>query len=122
MNSERAIDKAKQHFSKEIIGELKSLDVPEWGDDKGPMTIYYYPKMNFAQQRKIGELLKEGNQAEALCQQLVFRALNENKKPLFAQGEIKELMRDVDPDIILNICNRMAINDQEYSIDEIEKN
>jgi len=120
--SKRAIDKATQHFSDTIIGDLKSLEVPEWGDDEGPMVIYYYPKMNFAQQRKIGELLEKGDRAEALCQQLIYRALNENKKPIFAQGEMKEMMHNVDPDIVMNICNRMAVHDQDFSIDEIEKN
>ena len=120
--NERPIDKARNHFSNEVIGDLKNLEVPEWGDDKGPMVIYYYPKMNFAQQRKIGELLEKGDRAEALCQQLIYRALNENKKPLFAQGEMRELMHSVDPDIILNICNRMALNDKDLSLDEIEKN
>lgn len=118
----RAIEHAKNHFTKEIIGELQSLEVPEWGDDNGPMVIYHYPKMNFAQQRKIGELLEKGDRAEALCQQLIYRALNENKKPLFQQAEMTELMHSVDPDIILNICNRMALNDKDLSLDEIEKN
>jgi hypothetical protein len=35
---------------------------------------------------------------------------------------MRELMHSVDPDIILNICNRMAVDDQDFSIDEIEKN
>jgi len=120
--NERLIDKAKNHFSKEILGNLKTLEVPEWGDDQGPMVIYYYPKMNFAQQRKIGELLEKGDRAEALCQQLIYRVLSENKKPMFAQGEMKLLMNSVDPDVVLSICNRMAFDDTELSADDIEKN
>jgi len=120
--SERAIDKASKHFSNEILGNLKNIEVPEWGDDKGPMIIYYYPKMNFAQQRKVGEFFSKGDQAGGLIQTLIYRSLDANKKPLFAQAEFKQFERDVDPDIILNICNRMVVDDVDITPEEAEKN
>jgi hypothetical protein len=118
----RAIDKATNHFSKEVVGDLRSIDVPEWGDENGPMTIYYYPRMNFEQQRKVGELFSKGDQAGGIIQSLIYRALDADKKPLFSQGEFKQLERSVDPDVVLNIVNRMSIGDNDYSPDEAEKN
>ena len=120
--SKRAIDKATQHFSDTIIGNLKSIEVPEWGDENGPMVIHFYPKMNFAQQRKVGEFFAKGDQAGGLIQTLIYRALDADKKPLFAQAEYKQLERDVDPDLVLNICNQMGTHDVDFSTEDVEKN
>ena len=66
---------------------------------------------NFFQESKIVELQSQGKTVEALLQSLIMRALDKEGKPLFTPADKQELMREVDPNVILRIVTEM--NDPE---------
>jgi hypothetical protein len=109
------LQKAKKHFHSLNSGELNSIDVPEWE------TKVYWKMggLNFAQQSKVIELTNAGKTAEALVEMLILRAMNADGKKMFKQVEKNEIMREVDPDIILKVVT--AMNDVEEDVVSAEE-
>ena len=115
------LEKATSHFREKISGELKYVFVPEWGDspDK-PLKIYYKPSINFKAQGKILALFKQNKDEEAGCMSLIIRALDENGKNIFNEGNMPNLLHEVDPDVVNRILAEMGANDEDS--EEIKKN
>ena len=106
------IDNAKAHYKQVLSAGLQGpIKVPEWGVD-----VYYKPSANFSQQAQIIELHQAGKSVEALVMTLILRALDEDGKPLFSKANKAELMKSVDPDIIVRIVDE--INHSEVDVDE----
>jgi len=106
-----ALEKATEQFRDLISGELKFVEVPEWGEspDK-PLKIYYKPVLNFKAQHKILALFKQDRDDEAVCQSLIIKALDEDGKHIFQQTDMQSLLREVHPDVVQRILEDMAIN------------
>lgn len=103
----KVLANAKKHFHSLNSGELDSIEVPEWD------TTIYWKKggLNFAQQSKIIELTNAGKTAEALVEMLILRAIDADGKKMFKPVEKTEIMREVDPNIILKVVNAMGEDD-----------
>jgi len=106
------IDNAEADFRSKLNGSLQHIEVPEWGENGEPLKIYYKPLVNFKQQEKVFALTQAGKIGEAVAQTLIIRALDEDGKPLFHQGELEKMMRFVDPSVISRVVNLMAPEDQ----------
>jgi hypothetical protein len=97
------LDKAKSHFREKISGGLKGpVDVPEW-----ECQVWYKPATSFHQESKVIELQQAGKTVEALVHTLISRALDENGKPIFKIVDKHDLMRSVDPAVILRVIQSM---------------
>ena len=108
------LQQAKKHFHSLNSGEMNSIEVPEWGT-----TVYWkMGGLNFAQQSKVIELTNAGKTAEALVEMLILRAIDAEGKKMFKQVEKNEIMREVDPDIILKVVTSM--NDIEEDVVAVE--
>ena len=107
-----AIDKAKAHYKEVLSAGLQGpIRVPEWDAE-----IYYKPSANFSQQAQVIELHQAGKSVEALVMTLILRALDSEGKALFSKANKAELMKSVDPDVIVRIVDE--INDHEVDVDE----
>ena len=108
----RALDAAKAHFKdKRAQGLRGPIHVSEWD-----LEVYYKPATTFFQEQKVIQLQQEGKSVEALVQTLINRALDEDGKNLFTLADKNELMRGVDPAVILKIVTTMG--DDEGADDE----
>ena len=97
------LDKAKSHFKEKIGGALKGpIDVPEW-----ECQVWYKPATTFLQESKVIELQQSGKTVEALIQTIINRALDADGKPIFKIVDKHELMRSVDPAVILRVIQSM---------------
>lgn len=110
----RAIENAMAHF-KEVLGQgLKGpINVPEW-----KLDIYYKPATTFQQEAKIVELTSQGKTVEALVEALIIRALDGEGKPLFARTDKPELMRAVDPGVIMRVMTEINNPEANAKIEE----
>lgn len=110
----RAIENAMAHF-KEVLGQgLKGpVHVPEW-----KLDIYYKPATTFQQEAKIVELTSQGKTVEALVEALIIRALDGEGKPLFARTDKPELMRAVDPGVIMRVMTEINNPEANAKIEE----
>jgi hypothetical protein len=112
------LKQAKSHFHSLNTGEMDSIDVPEWN------TTIYWKKggLNFAQQSKIIELTQQGKTAEALVEMLILRALTEDGKKVFKPVEKTEIMREVDPNVIMKVVTAMGEGEDEVTGESAIKN
>lgn len=110
---------AKRHFTTRRAAGMQSLEVPEWGTDEAPAVIWYRP-LNLAERARIDAAMQSGPRMEAFAEALIVRALDEQGKPLFRGIERGELLREVDPDVLIRTINRM--NADSPDDEELEKN
>lgn len=98
---------AKEHFKEVANQGMANIEVPEW-----KTTIYWkIGGLNFAQQSKVIELQNGGKTAEALVEMLIIRALDSDGNKMFKMSEKTEIMREVDPNVILRVVSAMGESD-----------
>lgn len=100
-----AIDRVKAHWA-DTISAVREIEVPEWGDESGPLVIHVRPT-NMAQRSKLFKLAKEDELATA-AETLVLRARDKDGAPLFSPKDAETLMTSCDPDVLVRVA--MAIN------------
>lgn len=111
--SQNVLQKATEHFRNRIGGEMKSIDVPEWGT-----KIWFKASSNLKEQSRLIELAQAGKTVEALVETLVQRAKNEDGSRMFNMPDKVTLMNEVDPAVIIRVVADMndvvnEDNDQE---------
>jgi hypothetical protein len=112
------LSKAKEHFREIANKGMGNIEVPEWG-----VTVYWrIGGLNFASQSKIIELQNAGKSAEALVEMMIMRALDSEGKKMFKLAEKTELMREVDPNVILKVVTAMGDSEDEGVTGDAEKN
>ena len=110
----KVLDSAKAHFKEILAGGLKGpINVPEW-----ETKIYYKPATTFQQESKIVELTQAGKTVEALVESLIMRALDADGNPLFNKVDKPELMRFVDPSIIMRVMAEMNDPDTQRTVEQ----
>ena len=100
----KVLANAKKHFHGLNSGDLESMEVPEWSTKNKKKKGGLY----FAQQSKVIELTNQGKTAEALVEMLILRAIDADGKKMFKPVEKTEIMREVDPNVILKIVTAMG--------------
>lgn len=118
MTNPHILAKAKAHFKEVLAGGLKGpIKVSEWDCD-----IWYKAATTFAQESKIVELTAAGKQVEALVESLIMRCLDADGNPIFSKADKPELMRSVDPGVIMRIMAEMNDSESAANVDDAIKN
>jgi hypothetical protein len=113
-----AIDKAKAHFKTVLSQGLQGpITVPEWD-----LKVFFKPATTFQQESRIVELTSQGKTVEALVESLIMRALDGEGKPLFNKMDKTELMREVDPNIIMRVVTEMNDPERQTQVADALKN
>lgn len=94
------IDQVVEHFRGKC--ELKSFEVPEWGVDGVPLTIYVEP-FSLKQQQDVRQANTKKGEAEALAFLIGLKALDENRKKIF-WGESMKLINQADPEVVATVA------------------
>ena len=110
------LNNATAHFRTKLGGELRSIDVPEWGS-----RIWYKPITTLKEQSKLVELAQQNKTVEALVETLIMKARNEDGSKMFTMPDKVVFMNEVDPAIIIRVVGEM--NDKiDSEDDEAAKN
>jgi hypothetical protein len=110
------LNNATAHFRTKLGGELRSIDVPEWGS-----KIWYKPITTLKEQSKLVELAQQNKTVEALVETLIMKARNEDGSKMFTMPDKVVFMNEVDPAIIIRVVGEM--NDKiDSEDDEAAKN
>lgn len=113
-----AIDRAKAHFREVLAQGMKGpISVPEWD-----LEVYYKPATTFYQEAKVVELQQQGKTVEALVETLIGRCYDAEGNKIFKAADKTELMRSVDPSIILRIVTSMGSEAENEMLDDALKN
>ena len=108
-----AIDRAVAHFSAQ---EVRTIEVPEWGDDDGPLLIYVEPFTL----REQGRLHKASNGGDAtvLADVLIMKCMDAEGNKMFDLGDKRALQTKVDAGVLARVATDIMAVDPE----ELEKN
>lgn len=109
-------DSALAHFKKKLSGDLSKIHVEEWDCD-----IYYKSTSTMAIEAKVLGLTQAGKTAEALVESIIWKALDEDGKRIFAAADKDELMNEADPQVLIKIASALNNTDKE-TVADIEKN
>jgi hypothetical protein len=114
----KVLEKATAHFRNRLTGEMKSIDVPEWGT-----KIYFKQVISLKEQGKLVELASQGKTVEALVESLIVKARNEDGSKMFTMPDKMTLLNEVDPAILIRVVGE--INEsvgEDQSLETVEKN
>ena len=104
------IEKLKADFlprTKELENDKFKL-----GDDE--ITVYYSTVANAVQSDKYMPLMVE-NKIQGYVELLIVRAKNQDGSPMFAPKDKTDLMKNVDPSLIVDIGNKILGADADYA-------
>lgn len=112
------IDRATKQFRDKIAAsEILQVEVPQWPDDQGkPTVIYFRPltSLHLETFNKIMDCIRKENVLSAV-DILILRALNADLTPMFKPVNRIELIKNVDPQVLLEIISNMG--DLDASVD-----
>jgi hypothetical protein len=120
----------KQFRDKVAATEILHIDVPQWPDDRGNPTIIYFMPLGALRTEiysKVFDLIRRAS-VESAVDIVILRALNEDKTPIFKPINRIEMLKKLDPEVLLDIISKMGELDAAYSekpvhdLEDIEKN
>lgn len=115
----KVLDNATSHFRTKISADMKSVVVPEWGDQK----IWFKNAITLREQSKLIELASQGKQVEALVESLIVKARNEDGSKMFTFADKMVFLNEVDPGVIIRVVGEInSANDEELDLEKVEKN
>jgi hypothetical protein len=110
-----AIDRAKAHF-KSL--QVKTIEVPEWGDENGPLIVYVEP-FTLKDKSKLQAVTRLGNsEADTLVELLVMKCLDKDGGKIFTI-EDKPVLRNM---VDASILERVSTEIMRVDFKELEKN
>ena len=104
---------AKEHW-REKLCDMQTMHVDEWDCD-----VHWKPS-TLAQRDRVFKFVA-GNSLEGLAESIIQRARDADGKKLFSQANKKDLMSNVDPDVLAKICTAMN-EEPETTIEIARKN
>ena len=109
-----AIDRAVAHFSAQ---EIRAIEVPERGDDDGPLVIYVEP-FTLREQGRLHKASSGGGDATVLADVLIMKCMDADGAKMFDLGDKRALQTKVDAGVLARVASEIMAVDQ----DELEKN
>lgn len=86
--------------------QTRVIEVPEWGDENGPLLIYVQP-WTMSEKGKAFALMQKNGLA-GMVDVLQFKATDSEGKLIFQLGDRARLKNDADPDVITRIVEEMT--------------
>lgn len=109
-----AIDRIKAKYK---AAGRKSMAVPEWGDESGPLVVYWTP-LTIEEQAAVYRATQKSGLA-GLARALVLKCENEDGEKIFTEEDYFTLRKAADGKTVAEVAN--AILGVE-SVKEMEKN
>jgi len=96
------LDRVKAHSDPT---KVRTVEVPEWGDDSGPLVIHY----TMVTLKELGETRSTSTDpfrqnAEIIC----MKACGADGKPLFRRIDALDLMENAAPEVVMRIADAMT--------------
>ena len=110
----RAIERATEHFKAK---PLQCIEIPEWGDEDGPLMAYSSP-FTLKDQGRLQYLTEKQSHADTLAELLIMKLVDDNGDKLFTIDDKPALRQDVDANVVARIANEIMSTDAEA----LEKN
>ena len=108
------IQRATEHYKSK---PLKRIEIPEWGDDEGPLVVYSSP-FTLKDQSRIRYIAEKQSEVDVLAEVLIMKLMDESGEKIFTIEDKNDLRNNVDAAIVSRIATAIM------SVDEaqLEKN
>ena len=112
---------AKAHFKDRLSEELRCIEVPEWTEEDGnPVKIYFRPSMRLSQKSIILKHYNKDEFDKAIAYGLIFRCRDADGKRVFKEGQVDQIIDEIDPEIASWIIQQM--DKDQPSVEDIKGN
>ena len=109
------MDAAKAHYSAILSTDPKPIKIEEWGG-----TFYVRPQISVKKKMEIQAKLTGDKMDEGLALSLIYYLIDGEGKPCFSKADLYELLRSVDPDVLIRVCGELA--EMQPKAEELEGN
>lgn len=91
-------ERIRQHFSG--LSQRK-IEVPEWGDESGPLVIYARRK----NVERAAAIASAPSTAESMVEALIHLAADKDGKALFDRKDRLDLLKEAASDVVVRVAN-----------------
>lgn len=109
------IDRARLHFRAD---ERRQVVVPEWGDESGPLIVYFAP-VTLADKAKLQARMRDESLQSMWAMTLIMKAQNKDGKSIFSLDDKRALMHSVSPEVVERVAGKILLA---ASLEDAEKN
>lgn len=95
------ISRITQHYESQGV---RTIEVPEWGDNDGPLVIYTAPFTLRDQSRIDFATRKSESNVDALVEVLIQKCQNPDGSRMFTVADKKALREKADVDVVSRVC------------------
>lgn len=114
-----AIERAKAHF-KQLVDEPTAIRVPEWDDKQEGEFIIYSTPVTMEQRARLNRF--SANTVEMTVELIIMKAKDKDGNPHFTKEHKKDLMCNVDADVLGRIAKKIIGASIDEMAEEAEKN
>lgn len=97
------ISRATEHYKSK---PLKRIEIPEWGDEDGPLVAYSTP-FTLKDQGRLQYITEKQSQSDVLVELLIMKLLDEDGEKIFTIEDKNDLRNNVDATIVTRIANQI---------------
>lgn len=97
------ISRATEHYKSK---PLKRIEVPEWGDEDGPLVAYSTP-FTLKDQGRLQYITEKQSHSDVLAELLIMKLMDEQGEKLFTIEDKNALRTDVDATVVARIANEI---------------
>ena len=97
------ISRATEHYKSK---PLKRIEIPEWGDDDGPLVAYSTP-FTLKDQGRLQYITEKQTHSDVLAELLIMKLMDEAGDKLFTIEDKTALRNDVDATVVARIANEI---------------
>ena len=94
------IDRAVAHFSAQ---EIRTIEVPEWGDDDGPLVVYVEP-FTLREQGRLAKASNGSGDATVLADVLIMKCMDADGNKMFGLDDKRAMQTKVDAAVLARVA------------------
>lgn len=103
------ISRATEHYKSK---PLKRIEIPEWGDDEGPLVVYSSP-FTLKDQSRIRYIADKQSEVDVLAEVLIMKLVDENGDKVFTIEDKNDLRNNVDAGVVSRVATAiMSVNEE----------
>lgn len=109
------LETAKAHYQEVLSVDPKPIVISEWGGE-----FFVRPQISVKKKMEIQAKLTGDKMDEGLALSLIYYLVDSENKPLFNKGDLIEMCRAVDPDVLIRVAGEIA--DMQPKAEDVEGN
>lgn len=102
-------DRAKELLKEKLEAGARTVQIPELGDDGGPLTVHVWPMTT----REWEKIAIQSMPAHRCAMVIIMRAKNEDKSRMFSEYELDEILNSFPLDLLGAFSKRLMEDEED---------